>query len=87
MFRASHSGTVSRGAELCLGEFPSLSPGAGFGSSRAALRSKVRGFAAAPVERHLADLAPTLRVLFGLPADHGPGAGFPLFELLGAAHK
>jgi hypothetical protein len=48
---------------------------------------EARGFAAAPAQRHLADIAPSQRVLFGLPADRDPRAGFPLFELLTAAHK
>ena len=41
-----------------------------------------RGLVASPLERHLADITPTVRVLFGLPADRGESAGFPLWELL-----
>jgi len=40
------------------------------------------GFVAARVQRHLADLAPTVRQIAGLPADHDPEAGMPLTELL-----
>lgn len=48
---------------------------------------EARGFVAAKAARHLADIAPTVRTLFGLPADRHQSAGFPLFELLGRAHK
>lgn len=51
---------------------------------------EARGFVPASAPRHLADIAPTVRLLFGLPADRSDrdnGAGFPLFELLGHAHK
>jgi len=41
-----------------------------------------RGLVASPVERRLADLAPTVRALFGLPADRHENAGSPLWELL-----
>ena len=41
-----------------------------------------RGFVTSPQERHLADIAPTLRSLFGLPADVSHGAGSALTELL-----
>jgi len=44
-----------------------------------------RGFVAAPRERHLADLAPTLRALAGLPRDTDSRAGNPLSELLADA--
>jgi phosphopentomutase len=48
---------------------------------------EARGLVAAAVPRQLADIAPTVRALFGLPADRDQNAGFPLFELLGPAHK
>ncbi len=48
---------------------------------------EARGLVAAQAPRHLADIAPTLRALFGLPADRDQSAGFPLFELLGRSHK
>ena len=41
-----------------------------------------RGLVASPVERRLADITPTVRALFGLPADRHESAGFPLWELL-----
>lgn len=41
-----------------------------------------RGLLAAPVPRHLSDIAPTLRTLFGLRADKGESAGSSLTELL-----
>jgi hypothetical protein len=41
-----------------------------------------RGLVASPADRHLADITPTVRVLFGLPADRSQSAGFPLWELL-----
>ena len=44
-----------------------------------------RGFVSAPRERFLADLAPTVRKLAGLPVDHDAHAGTPLTELLGPA--
>jgi hypothetical protein len=37
--------------------------------------------------RRSADIAPTLRRLFGLPADHDENAGSALLELLTPAHK
>jgi hypothetical protein len=40
------------------------------------------GFLAAPRARHLADLAPTVRAIAGLPRDWDPAAGTPLVELL-----
>jgi len=43
----------------------------------------VRGLVHAPQERRLADLAPTIRPLLGLPRDFGSSAGEPLSELLG----
>jgi len=43
---------------------------------------EARGFVAAPAARRLADIAPTLRTLFGLPADHDGNAGTPLLELI-----
>ncbi len=46
-----------------------------------------RGLVASPAARHLADVAPTLRVLFGLPADRGESAGLPLLELLEPTHR
>ncbi len=42
---------------------------------------RARGLVASPIERHLADVAPTIRVLLGLPADETPGVGQPLTEL------
>ena len=42
-----------------------------------------RGYVPAPTTRRLADIAPTLRQLMGIPADTAPGAGSPLDELLG----
>jgi hypothetical protein len=44
-----------------------------------------RGFVAAPSERRLADLAPTMREIAHLPRDTDLAAGAPLFELLGSA--
>jgi hypothetical protein len=41
-----------------------------------------RGLVGAPSPRHLADIAPTVRLLFGLPADTHESAGKPLVELL-----
>lgn len=41
-----------------------------------------RGLVASPFDRHLADVAPTVRALFGLRADRSESAGFPLWELL-----
>ncbi|HEX2873465.1 MAG TPA: alkaline phosphatase family protein [Polyangiaceae bacterium] len=41
-----------------------------------------RGFVTSPQQRHLADIAPTVRSVFGLPADGSRGAGSPLTELL-----
>ena len=41
-----------------------------------------RGFVASPEQRRLADIAPTLRTVFGLPGDGSRGAGTPLTELL-----
>jgi len=43
---------------------------------------RAAGFVAAPTQRHLADLAPTVRQLAGLPQDRDPEAGMPLSELL-----
>jgi hypothetical protein len=44
-----------------------------------------RGFVAAPSERRLADIAPTVREIAHLPRDTDGAAGVPLVELLGAA--
>lgn len=44
-----------------------------------------RGLVATSEARRLADIAPTLRTLFGLPADRSPTAGSPLRELLAPA--
>lgn len=41
-----------------------------------------RGFVSAPTPRHLADIAPTLRSVFGLRADRAQTAGVALSELL-----
>lgn len=41
-----------------------------------------RGYVEAPTQRRLADIAPTLRRLVGLPEDTAPGAGSVLEELL-----
>jgi hypothetical protein len=41
-----------------------------------------RGFVTSPQQRHLADIAPTLRSAFGLPTDDSRDAGSPLTELL-----
>jgi Metalloenzyme superfamily len=43
---------------------------------------RAHGFVRAPVRRHLADIAPTLRKLMGLAPDRAPGAGHVLEELL-----
>jgi hypothetical protein len=43
---------------------------------------RTSGFLAAPSERRLADLAPTMREIAGLPSDLDPSAGTPLVELL-----
>jgi len=40
-----------------------------------------RGYVASPVARRLADVAPTIRQLLGLPGVPAPGAGAPLGEL------
>ncbi len=48
---------------------------------------EARGSLAGSTPRHLADIAPTVRALFGLPADRDRSAGFPLRELLDGAHK
>jgi hypothetical protein len=42
------------------------------------------GYVSAPSPRRLADIAPTLRRLLGLPADDVAGAGTPMIELLSA---
>jgi hypothetical protein len=42
------------------------------------------GYVSAPRPRKLADIAPTVRALFGLEADTGATAGTPLVELLSA---
>jgi hypothetical protein len=44
-----------------------------------------RGFVAAPTERRLADLAPTMREIAHLPRDTDLNAGAPLVELFGSA--
>ena len=49
-------------------------------ASGSALKSS--GYQAAPRERRLADLAPTIREIAGLTADTDPVAGTPLFEVL-----
>jgi phosphopentomutase/2,3-bisphosphoglycerate-independent phosphoglycerate mutase family metalloenzyme len=41
-----------------------------------------RGFAVASRSHRLADVAPTIRLLLGLPDDDGPSAGAPIDELL-----
>jgi hypothetical protein len=46
-----------------------------------------RGLLTAASVRHLADIAPTLRTLFGLPADRGGNAGTPLLQLLGLTER
>lgn len=43
---------------------------------------RAHGFVRAPVRRHLADIAPTLRKLMGLRPDRAPGGGHVLGELL-----
>ena len=43
---------------------------------------RASGFVAAPRQRRLADLAPTIRQIAGLPQDFHPEAGMPLDELL-----
>ena len=43
---------------------------------------EARGLLTVPTARRLADIAPTLRTLFGLPADRDGNAGAPLLELL-----
>ena len=45
------------------------------------------GFVAAPAQRHLADLAPTVRQIAGLPQDRDAEAGMPLSELLNPANR
>ena len=44
-------------------------------------RIAARGWIASPRDRHLADVAPTIRVLLGLRGDGSPYAGRPLDEL------
>jgi Metalloenzyme superfamily len=51
-------------------------------ASGSALKSS--GYQCAPRERRLADLAPTVRQIAGLPKDTDPAAGTPLFEMLRA---
>ena len=46
---------------------------------------RARGFVQGPFGRRLADVAPTIRQVVGLPFDDAPGAGTPLIELLGEA--
>jgi len=48
---------------------------------------EARGLVSAPTLRHLADIAPTLRTWFGLPADRDRNAGTPLVELLGLTDR
>lgn len=45
------------------------------------------GLVAAGREHHLADIAPTLRELFGLRADHHENAGVSLFTAFNSAHQ
>ena len=47
---------------------------------------RASGFVAAPTRRRLADLAPTVRQIAGLPQDRDPEAGMPLSELLVATN-
>jgi len=47
---------------------------------------RASGFVAAPSQRRLADLAPTVRQIAGLPQDRDPEAGMPLSELLSPAN-
>ncbi|HVH46155.1 MAG TPA: alkaline phosphatase family protein [Labilithrix sp.] len=44
-------------------------------------RVAARGFVGSPRPRHLADVAPTLRMFLGLPSDMAPSAGSALDEL------
>jgi hypothetical protein len=44
------------------------------------------GYVAAPTPRYLADLAPTMRALFGLPPDPSGDAGTVMHELLGISN-
>lgn len=44
-------------------------------------RVTARGEVSSPRDRRLADIAPTMRLVLGLPADHSNGAGQPLEEL------
>jgi hypothetical protein len=46
-----------------------------------------RGYVVAPTQRRLADIAPTLRRLIGLPEDTSPGAGSVLEELLASGRS
>jgi Sulfatase len=43
---------------------------------------RARGFVQAPYTRRLADVAPTIRQVVGLPRDQAIGAGTPMMELL-----
>jgi Metalloenzyme superfamily len=47
---------------------------------------RATGFVTAPSQRRLADLAPTVRQIAGLPRDLDPEAGMPLSELLVSAN-
>lgn len=47
---------------------------------------RANGFVAARAPRRLADLAPTVRQIAGLPQDRDPEAGMPLSELLNPAN-
>ncbi len=44
-----------------------------------------QGFVEGPRPRRLADVAPTIRQVVGLPSEGSAGAGTPIFELLGEA--
>ena len=49
-------------------------------------RIMARGDVASVRERHLADIAPTMRLVLGLPADHDALAGQPIEELFASAN-
>ena len=48
-------------------------------------RIMARGDVASARERHLADIAPTMRLVLGLPADRDSLAGQPMEELFASA--
>jgi hypothetical protein len=50
-------------------------------------RITARGFVSSHHERHLADIAPTMRLILGLPLLNSPGSGRPLEELFATSEQ